>query len=84
MPHVNLDAASIARLAALAWEVEVRDADGKVIGYFRPKVDPTRHGPLEPPISPEEMDRREKEPGPRYTTEQVIEMAKRRAEEQGR
>ena len=76
MPHITLDPAATSLLAALSGNVEIRDAEGKVIGYFRPRIDAAR---FEPPFSEAELDRREKEPGRRYTTEEVIELAKRRA-----
>jgi len=84
MPHITLDQAATSVLAALTANVEIHDAEGRVIGYFRPKLDLTRFPHLEPPISPEELDRREKEPGRRYTTEEVIDLARRRAAEEGR
>ncbi len=84
MPHITLDPAATSLLAALSGNVEIRDAEGKVIGYFRPRLDPAMFPQLEPPISEEELNRREKEPGRRYTTEEVIDLARRRAAQEGR
>lgn len=70
MPRITLDAAVIAQLANLLSPVEICDPDGKVIGIYRPKIDLAKYGPQ---ISDEEIQRRLNEPGPRYTTEEVIE-----------
>ena len=82
MSRIVLDEDTIARLAELTGSVEVCDNHGKVIGYFRPKLDPEKYSPLEPQVSEEELRRREQS-DKWYTTAQVLERL-RRLEEEGR
>lgn len=80
MRHIKLDPRTAELFASLTGNVEIHDQDGKVIGYFRPKLDPAKFPGLEPPpLSHEEIERLVNEPGRRYTTEEVIDLAKRRA-----
>lgn len=72
MQKITLDAAAIARLSELTTGTEICDGDGKVIGFYRPKLDPAKYGPLEPQISEEELERRLKS-NKRHTVEQVLE-----------
>jgi hypothetical protein len=83
MSRITLDAAVIARLSDLTSPVEICDGDGKVIGVFRPKLDPAKYGPLEPQISAEEIQRRAESKERRYSTAEVLEHLKR-LEQEGR
>ena len=73
MPQIILDAATIAKLTDLAAPLDVCDEQGKVVGYFRPRLDPTKYGPLEPQVSDEELRRRANSNERRYTTAEVLE-----------
>ena len=70
--RVTLDDGVIARLVESLQPIEVCDSTGKVVGFFRPRPDPTRFGPLDPQISEEELRRREQSSGPWHTTDEVV------------
>ncbi len=77
MPQVILDATTIAKLTATPMSLEICDDQGKVVGYFRPRLDPSKYGPLEPQVSEEELRRREQSKERRYTTAEVLEHLRR-------
>jgi hypothetical protein len=56
MSKVVLDAAAVGKLMQVHSVVAIEDANGNVIGHFVPE-----QFSLEPQISPEELDRRERE-----------------------
>jgi hypothetical protein len=64
----NLDKA----LRDVGEPVELCDEAGRVLGHYFPAVDLSQYGPLEPQISEEELDRRERENQKRYTTAEVL------------
>ncbi len=72
MSRIVLDEATLARLGELTGSVAVCDSRGKVVGYFRPKLDPEKDAPLEPQVSEEELRRREQSDR-WYTTAEVRE-----------
>jgi hypothetical protein len=80
MSRIILDADVIARLSELTVGAEVCGPDGKVIGYFRPKLDPAKYSPLEPQISEEELQRRENS-DKWHTTAEVLAHLKRLEQE---
>ena len=51
---------------------ELCDECGRVIGRFLPQPDPSEYGPLEPQVSEEELDHRDRSNGKRYTTAEVL------------
>ena len=71
MTRITIDAETREKLTAAGESVELVDETGKLIGTFRPALTPPYDPKLIPPISEEELRRREKET-PRYTTEEVI------------
>ena len=68
---INLEAA--ATLQTITDRVELCDPSGRVLGSFIPFVDRSLYEGVQPPISQEELDRREREPGRLYTTAEVLE-----------
>ena len=68
MSRVVLDAATLAKLLQTPLPVEVCDEQGKVVGTFRPRV--------EPQVSNEELRRREQS-DKWYTTAEVLAHLKR-------
>lgn len=83
MSRITLDAATIAKLTEECRPTEICDDSGKVVGVFRPKLDPEKWGPLEPQVSMEELRRRAASNERRYTTAEVLEHLKR-LEQEGR
>jgi hypothetical protein len=82
MPRITLDAPTIAKLTQSPGALEVCDEQGKVVGTFRPKLDPEKYGPLEPQVGEEELRRREKSDA-WYTTAEVLAHL-RKLEQEGR
>lgn len=72
MTQIILDAATSGKLTGLERSVELCDPSGKVLGRFVPLIDLTEWEPVSPPVSEEELDRREQSKE-WYTTEQVLE-----------
>jgi hypothetical protein len=73
MTQIILDAATSGKLTGLGRSVELCDPSGKVLGRFVPLIDLSEWEPVSPPVSEEELDRREKSGGKRYTTAEVLE-----------
>ena len=67
MERAVLDAATIGKLPRMNQALELFDESGQLLGHFLPRV---ARGEEE--ISPEELQRRETEPGG-YTTREVLE-----------
>jgi hypothetical protein len=59
------------KLHNLSEPLELCDESGRVLARLTPKLDLSKYGPKEPPISEEELRRREKSDR-WYTTEQVL------------
>jgi hypothetical protein len=72
MTQIILDAATSGKLAELGRSAELCDPSGKVLGRFVPLIDLSEWEPVSPPVSEEELDRREQS-DQWYTTEQVLE-----------
>jgi len=70
MSRVIVDATLHEKLAQILHPVELCDAEGHVLGQYIPDLSQYDLGPE---ISEEELDRREKEGGGRYTTQEVLE-----------
>lgn len=60
------------RLQDFARALELCDDSGRVLARLTPVYDPNEYGPLDPPISEEELDRRSKSNERRYTTDEVL------------
>ena len=72
MTQITLDATLAVRLEMVNHIVELCDPSGRVLGRFVPAPDPAPYEGLEPPISPEELQRRKKSKGKTYTTAEVL------------
>jgi hypothetical protein len=71
MNRIKVGAELKSRMLNFAEPFEVCDEDGFVIGRFIPGVDPSQIEPNEPPISEEELQRRERS-NRWYSTEEVL------------
>jgi hypothetical protein len=70
MTRLTIDPTLGRQLAGQHGCVELCDASGRTIGFFTPLVQGTRPERLEPTVSEEELDRREKE-AETYSTAEV-------------
>jgi hypothetical protein len=77
LTRVTIDDASRARLAQVTGCAEVCDASGATLGYFAPVQDPGLYEGVEPPLSEEELRRREQEPGGRALKDILADLEKR-------
>lgn len=68
MTQLTLDAQSLEKLRSVTGAVQVCDAEGRIIGYFRPATGEQRY-PEPPPLVPEEFQRRLAESGGRPISE---------------
>lgn len=65
MNRVVVDPATLAKLRDVWETLDLCDDNGQVVGRFIPMVDRTKCADLEPQISEEELDRRERVGGGR-------------------
>jgi hypothetical protein len=72
MNRIVIDANLPSVLLQAAEPAELCDESGRVIGRFLPQPDPAEYGPLEPQVSEEELERRDRSNGKRYTTAEVL------------
>jgi hypothetical protein len=77
MSKMTINRETAAQLRGVRDHVSLCDDSGTVLGYFIPAADRSMYEGVEPPISKEELDRRSREPGPRYTTAEVLERLRR-------
>jgi hypothetical protein len=73
MSTITLDAETIEKLRAHAGSVQIRDADGNVVGIFRPNTVRVYAKGEEPEFDWEEM-KRELQSSEKLTTEEVMRM----------
>ncbi len=72
MSKITVDAALATQLDRVEGAVDICDPSGKVLGRFVPVFDLNEVEFLTPPVSEEELDRREKSNEKRYTTQEVL------------
>ena len=72
MTRIVIDAETRRKLLDLASPLELCDESGRVLARLTPRYDPSEYEELEPPISEEEMRRREDYKGRTYTTAEVL------------
>jgi hypothetical protein len=72
MTQITLDPTLANKLQGLVQAVELCDPSGRVLGRFVPSPDLAEWEPLSPEVSDEELDRRARSPGKRYTTAEVL------------
>jgi hypothetical protein len=71
MIKITIDASLQGKLLNFAQPIELCDPSGRVVGRFFPVIDLSEYELWEPPISEEELQRREQETES-YTTEEVL------------
>lgn len=76
MTRIVVDQTLIEKLGDLSQFVELCDNSGRVLAHLVPAVSLDDYDLTEPPISEQELDRREAS-GKWYTTEQVLEHLRR-------
>ncbi|MGH7199588.1 MAG: hypothetical protein ACREJB_03225 [Planctomycetaceae bacterium] len=69
MTKIVIDAALPEKLHQIQERVQLCTEDGRIVGVFLPVVDKSLYERIEPPISEEELDRREKQGGGRSLQE---------------
>jgi hypothetical protein len=72
MTRVTIDADLKGKLLDLCEPLELCDESGRILATVMPVLDSSDYGPLEPQISREELDRRIRNKGKTYTTEEVL------------
>jgi hypothetical protein len=79
MKKITVDSETRRKLLFLTTPLEICDDDGQVLARLIPSTpwnDPDNWVELTPEISDEEIERRLKEGGPTYTTQELIERLK--------
>lgn len=69
MTRVVVDSATLTKLREAQQTLEVCDDFGRVVGHFVPTADRSRCSALEPQVSEEELDRRQRLGGGRSLAE---------------
>ena len=69
MNRLVVDPATLAGLRDVRQALELCDDSGRVVGHFIPTVDHSQYSELEPQISEDELDRRERIRGGRSLAE---------------
>ena len=77
MTKLIVDSATVAKLAEARNPLELCDDSGHILGHFIPVVDGSGISPLDPQISEEELDRREREGGGRALAEILADLERR-------
>lgn len=72
MTRIVIDAALEKKLHELAEVAELCGQSGRVLGRFHPTFDLSQYEPLEPQITPEELQRRKQSNKKWYTTAEVL------------
>ena len=54
MDKIVINAATVRQLSGIETSAEIFDQSGNLLGYFSPKVDPSLHDQIEPPIGDEQ------------------------------
>jgi hypothetical protein len=72
MTQIRLDASLAGKLHVLSQPVELCDPTGRVLGRFVPRIDLSDWEPISPDVTEEELDRRARSGGKRYTTDEVL------------
>jgi len=77
MMKVVLDCSTWAKFQNLTEPQELCDESGRVLGYFTPASEESVYDRVAPPVSEEELDRREAEGGGRVLADILADLAKR-------
>ena len=77
MTALTLDQATLAKFDNLKERAEIRDESGRTVGYFIPVAERALYQSVKVPITEEELDRFEQEPGGRSLAEILADLEKR-------
>lgn len=77
MIQVTVDTVLRTKLHNLTQALELCDESGRVLGRFSPTLDLSQYEGLEPQISEEELQRREREGGGRSLADIIADLEKR-------
>jgi hypothetical protein len=77
MNQVFLDADLRSKLHNLTLPLDLCDESGKVVAHVISALDESQFEPYVPPITPEELEALRNQPGPDYSTEEVLAHLKR-------
>ena len=77
MTSITVDQDTQAKLDKVEHAVELRDATGRLLGYFAPAVDPSEYADIDVGVSEEELDRRSKAGGGRTLREILADLERR-------
>lgn len=72
MNQVYLDADLRSKLHNLSLPLDLCDEFGKVVAHVVPALDESEFERYVPPITPEELEALRNQPGPDYSTEEVL------------
>lgn len=75
MTRIIIDAETRTKLRDLQEPLELCDDSGRVLAHVVPKIDLSEYENIEPPITEEELERREKS-NKWYTTQEVLDHLK--------
>jgi hypothetical protein len=76
MSRLVVDALLPEKLRVATEPVELVDASGRVLGTYFPELETTKWENLEPQLSPEELERRRREPGGRKLSDILADLEK--------
>jgi hypothetical protein len=77
MSIVILDSQALEQLRQVNERVEIRDAEGELIGYFTPSLDRSLYESVEIPVSDEELRWRAQKGGGRTLAEILADLERR-------
>ena len=77
MNRVVVDPATLAKLRDVRQALELCDETGRVVGHVVPTVEHSQYAELEPRISEDELDRRERIRGGRSLADILTDLEKR-------
>ncbi|HEY7154263.1 MAG TPA: hypothetical protein VH575_09935 [Gemmataceae bacterium] len=70
MTQIILDATLRSKLHNLSQPLELCDESGRILARLTPVLDPSQYEPVEPQLSPDELQRRRQEPD--FSTAEVL------------
>jgi len=77
MTKIVVDAQTLAKLSGACQTLELCDGEGRVVGHFIPTLDRSSDPSMEPQITEEELQRRERQGGGRPLADILADLDKR-------
>lgn len=77
MTKLIVDGLTLAKLGNLAQSLELCDHSGRTLGFFTPAEDRSLYVGVEPPISDDELEQRQRKGGGRTLDEIIADLEKR-------